>query len=506
MKPRDDAADLIQDDPVRMYLGLAREQLGVQRDAIVSYLMDKVQKTGKTGGVVYTPRWLSDFIVRETLSSFVDNVLEQKQCRHMAEMFSDELKFADLCCGIGTFALSVLGEISRHLKVNGIKSPQRKKILKKIYSSNIFLADIDPTAIDLARNVVDAYSGILFGHKLEFPETNLRCQDILLSRDNSGNPLAKKEQRFHIIVGNPPYLSNKDLTKTDPILARSYSNNYSWMVENADLYVAFVQHVLEDLLYPGGVLGYVISNKWLSQNYGKRMLQELIDNYTVRLFVDFEGFSIFPGISVDAVVIIVQNESPSPNHRIRFLRPKSPISNSIGFKGYTEVQTWQDGFKTKTVSGFPTYQIRPRLVFDPQLHELVLTIEKNALPLGKIAYIREGIKIHSKTYRDKSKRRPKSTFIHNHNGSGCFKHLIDKTSVIEKFHITSSGLFLDYQPSIHLSPAFPELFETPKIVVTNVSGYEIKAALDESWYYTSHNVINLVKLDLLPDEISRREA
>lgn len=476
----------------------------------------------KTRGMVYTPRAVADLIVRHTtyhalrdaceglreasaentpeipprdLERGVESLAGPDRPRIRARAWLEMWRGADACCGIGTFGLALRDAFVAVASAVGMDGTGELE-------GRFFLADLDADAVALARRVWTATSsraGPDHGEGGPSLPGAFKHVDALLA-----SPAEVPTGAFDLVVGNPPYVSNSRLRREALARASQYARLYSWMVENADLYVAFVELALTRLLKPGGYLGYITSNKWLTQNYGAALRRQLFEHYTLVEVIDLEGVPVFPGVKVDPVILIVKNARPPPDHHVLFLRPEHPPTARewLDPATYQADRLPQASFRREPAGpGKGDYELRFDLVFDPVLRDLVNHMDAHGVPLATVAYFREGMKIHSKTYRDKTKRKPKAAFIKPANPRGTFKPLIDDTRVIHRYFVDPTIQYLDYQPTVHLSPAFPELFEArPKIVVTNVGGYALVAALDETGRYTSHNVINVVRLDLLPRE------
>ena len=67
---------------------------------------------------------------------------------------------------------------------------------------------------------------------------------------------------------------------------------------------------------------------------------------------------------------------------------------------------------------------------------------------------------------------------------------------IERYSFSQDG-WLDYTPSEHYNPMFPQLFENEKLMFINVVKDNLRFAYDDKGFYNSHTVVNCVRLDLL---------
>ena len=108
---------------------------------------------------------------------------------------------------------------------------------------------------------------------------------------------------FDIVIGNPPYIQ---LQKNDGELGNRYSNeHYVSFEQSGDIYVLFLEQGI-DQLKKGGVLCFIVSNKWMRANYGKK-LRNFIHQFDIPVVLDFSGMRIFESATVDPCIIKIIN-------------------------------------------------------------------------------------------------------------------------------------------------------------------------------------------------------
>ncbi|GAB4328658.1 MAG: hypothetical protein Kow0069_35950 [Promethearchaeota archaeon] len=527
-------------------LGVPLEALSGVADLVAERLVPSApagRAKLKLRGAVYTPRFLSDHVVRGVLDGALSdlsggrplNRLPPRVAARVLERLAS-MKFLDPCCGVGSFVLSLVDVylerfallVDRAGDLAGLPfEPSPEEALRRFLSRQVAGCDLDAGAIDVARAALRARAASLGLSPGDVPagafEVGNGLSPLRGLGGNEGADATREVEElagafdwrstfpsvldgaggFDAVVGNPPYVANKAVS---PPKRLARHGGFSWCVYNADLYVAFVQHALENLLVPGGRLGFVLSNKWLSQNYGRAMTRALLRDYAVESLLDLEGAKPFRGVNVEAVVLVVKKSRPVPGHRVTFLRPILPRAgtgspDSLGRaieRGRLRVA--RVPLERLRVDGKPA--IKPRLAFSPKLGRFVRTISSRGISLERVAYFREGVKIHSKTYPDPSMRKPKSHYLHRNDGDGALVPVVDQTRAIRPYWLDWTPLFLDYRPEEHLSPAFPELFRAEKLLVTNVGGDQVRAAWDrDGRFFASHNVICVVKWDRLPEVV-----
>lgn len=105
---------------------------------------------------------------------------------------------------------------------------------------------------------------------------------------------------FDVVVGNPPYVRQELLGAIKPYLEEHYAAYHGM----ADLYVDFYELGL-NVLKPGGLLSFIVTNKWMKAGYGEPLRTLLAETSWIESVVDFghakqifEDADVFPSIIV----------------------------------------------------------------------------------------------------------------------------------------------------------------------------------------------------------------
>lgn len=320
----------------------------------------------KAGGVYYTPQYIVDFIVRNTVGKIIDG----KTPKEIAK-----LRFADIACGSGSFLLGIydclIKYLTRWYNANSSKVPKSAVVKRnnalylsleekgRILTTNIFGVDIDPQAVEVAQlslyhklleeeTTASARQYTLEFHRPLLPSLadNIKCGNSLIGPDFYADrqlDLFDDEKRLRInvfdwqsefsgilqaggfdaIIGNPPYVNTRIIFQEQGEEIKQYfAKRYRTARRGYDLYILFVEKPLE-LLQKGGLWGMIIPNKIASLDYAETCRALLLEQTTIQRITDVSGLRVFPTASVYPYVIVWKNQPPTEDHSISVLHASS---------------------------------------------------------------------------------------------------------------------------------------------------------------------------------------
>lgn len=161
--------------------------------------------------------------------------------------------------------------------------------------------------VELSRSTLQAakarlHDHLAVQHGLQDGQAADLCQAWLVQGDFLLVDLGSKP--FHFVVGNPPYVRIEQI----PVpLQDEYRRRYNTIYDRADLYVAFVERGL-NLLVQGGVLGYIVSDRWAKNKYGGPLREKVSSGFHLRHYVDMVDTPAFLSdvIAYPAVFVIAR--------------------------------------------------------------------------------------------------------------------------------------------------------------------------------------------------------
>jgi hypothetical protein len=307
----------------------------------------------KAGGVYYTPTYIVEYIVRQT----VGKLLEGKTPKEAAA-----LRILDPACGSGSFLIEAyqllldwhcdwyvrdgLQRHSKQLYEHGegdyrLTSAERKRILL----NNIYGVDIDPQAVEVTKlslllKVLEGESHETLQVQLQmFQEralpdldANIKCGNSLIGPefyDQQALNLFTDEELYRInvldwhrtfpavfddpaagfsaVIGNPPYIRIHNLVDHYPAETKFIQTAYeSALFGKVDIYVAFVERGLQLLNSSHGVLGYILPNKFLQADYGVGLRRVISRDRVLAQLVDFGHMQVFRSATIYTCLLFLE--------------------------------------------------------------------------------------------------------------------------------------------------------------------------------------------------------
>jgi hypothetical protein len=110
-------------------------------------------------------------------------------------------------------------------------------------------------------------------------------------------------QRYHLVVGNPPYITPKDAA-----LNQAYRDRFGSCHMKYSLAVPFMERFF-DLAAEDGVVGMITANSFMKREFGRKLIEEFIPRWDLTHVVDTSGAYI-PGHGTPTVILFGRNRSP----------------------------------------------------------------------------------------------------------------------------------------------------------------------------------------------------
>lgn len=130
----------------------------------------------------------------------------------------------------------------------------------------------------------------------------------------------KRSGGFDVVIGNPPYVRQEEITSLKPLL-QSFYESYDG---RADLFVYFYERAV-NVVKDGGVVAYITSNKWLRGKYGLPLRRLLSQRCAPKILLDFGELPIFAAATFPMIFIGQKHRAGTCQFaQVRSLEPPYP--------------------------------------------------------------------------------------------------------------------------------------------------------------------------------------
>ncbi|GKW48595.1 BREX-2 system adenine-specific DNA-methyltransferase PglX [Halomonas sp. NCCP-2165] len=285
---------------------------------------DLSEAVRKRYALLQTPEFVEEFILDYTLTPAI-------------ETFGLEgLRLIDPTCGSGHFLLTTFERVfdawqrrepatnARHLAqraldvVHGVDiNPYAIAVAK----FRLLIAALKAAGSDKVRNAPDfdfhlaVGDSLLHGKRHESQGQGLQLDtfDDSLKHAFKTEDLTKLNQilgqRYHVVVGNPPYILVKD-----KVLNQAYRDKYPSCHMKYSLGVPFTERFF-DLALPmegnqsAGYMGMITANSFMKREFGKKLIEGYLPKKELTHVIDTSGAYI-PGHGTPTVIFLARNRQP----------------------------------------------------------------------------------------------------------------------------------------------------------------------------------------------------
>jgi hypothetical protein len=111
-------------------------------------------------------------------------------------------------------------------------------------------------------------------------------------------------QGYHVVVGNPPYLTSRDAGRR-----QIYRERYTSAQGNFALSVPFTERFFQ-LAIEGGFVGFITSNAFMKREFGRALVENVLPRIELTHIIDTSGAYI-PGHGTPTVILLGRNHPAS---------------------------------------------------------------------------------------------------------------------------------------------------------------------------------------------------
>jgi len=300
----------------------------------------------KAGGVYYTPSYIVDYIVKNTVG---------KLCENKTPKQIEKLKILDPACGSGSFLIGAYQYLfDYHRDFYEKEASKYKKVIyqgkggqwfltidekKRILLNNIFGVDIDSQAVEVTKLSLllkvlenETQESLRLFHERALPDlgNNIKCGNSLIGSDLYQNQqlslfdneqqrkinafdwqkefaeiLTGKNPGFDIVIGNPPYgfrQIHSDYVKP------YFKSHYLSASGSFESYFLFYEASLKKLR-KDGYHGFIVPVTWLTIPSATSLRKFILDNFSLNSIVWLPEL-VFKNAQVNTLVSIIRRTKP----------------------------------------------------------------------------------------------------------------------------------------------------------------------------------------------------
>jgi type I restriction-modification system DNA methylase subunit len=454
-------------------------------------ILEKTKTRRKKDGVFYTPKYITKYIVDNTVGKLCtekkeeiklldedytsdfglrvgDSRIEKPKAKKKAllDKLTDyrnwllDLTICDPACGSGAFlnqALEFL--IAEHRYVDELQAKLLgdslilSDIEKSILERNIYGVDLNDESVEIAKLSLWLRTAQK-GRKLNSLNNNIKCGNSLIDDPAVAGDKAFSWEKefpevfekggFDVVIGNPPYGAYLDQISKD-----YFQNKFKTFQGNFEIYFFFIE-LIESLLKKEGKLGFITPDTWIKIPQAKKLREHILDNYGINN-INIYKQSVFVDASVNAIVFILSNKKF--NEECEIIEFDSNLSNSktISISKWNE----SDDKQFQVFQNSNDINIIEKIIKDSELADKFLDICQGIVPYSTEHLSKEEVK--ARIYHSNTK------LTDNHG-------LWIQGKAINRYDINLNNTeFLNYGSWLHRSRK-PKYFNDERILVQEITG------------------------------------
>ena len=280
----------------------------------------------KRFALLQTPEFVEEFILDRTLTPALD------------KFGLPDLRLIDPACGSGHFLLGAFARLTHAWFTREPGTPERVLVQRAL--DGVHGVDLNPFAVAIARfrllvaalrasrierlreapNFrINVAAGDSLLHGRRFDELDLGSgADQLAGREAFGHAFQAEDlgelnrilgRRYHVVVGNPPYVTVKDKAAN-----RLYRERYETCHMKYALSVPFAERFFDlairgDANRPAGHVGQITSNSFMKREFGRKLIESFFPKVDMTHVIDTSGAYI-PGHGTPTAILLGRNRPP----------------------------------------------------------------------------------------------------------------------------------------------------------------------------------------------------
>lgn len=463
----------------------------------------------KKEDVYYTPEYITDYICRNTIISYLSKtnistvselINEYKDNLEQLETKFQNIKILDPACGSGAFlikAIDILLEINQEIqnrkdtkqKIDFISNNKVQTQIttqwnedlevRAIIENNIYGVDINRESIEITklslflklasnnRKLLSLSQNIKIGNSL-IDDNTIDTNAFQWDKNfpEIFNPLIENHG-FDVIIGNPPYVQlsfNENLSEDHK---KFLLDKYGSSMGRLNTFGFFIKLGIE-LLKENGIQGFIVPNTLLTQDYYAELRSAILDTCIIESIVNFSSLPFKDAVVENTIPIIKK----STNKEKRNLN-KIDILNSDKSMQFIKQKSIPQVYFTKNKNSIFNIQS------DESSRQIRDKIEKKSFPLEKYLEVNQAIAL----------RHSREKWVTRVGTAKNAKPLLEGGKNINRYSINWDENYLLYDlEGIHSCKTESIFLTKEKILFRRVAN-RLTATLDTNQFYGLHTLV-----------------
>lgn len=453
--------------------------------------IDKSKTKRKKDGVFYTPKYITKYIVENTVGKlceekktefqiveedyFTDKKRQQKTKENLLSKLDQyrkwllQITIVDPACGSGAFlneALNFL--IEEHQYVDELEAKLLNVPIifsyhsESILEHNLFGVDLNEESVEIAKLSLWLRTAEP-NRKLNSLNDNIKCGNSLIddpeiAGDKAFNwekefPQVFQKGGFDVVIGNPPYVICQPSNTNETTL--NFFKQFEVASYKIDLFHLFFEKAIT-FLNLNGKLGFITPNTYLSNKYIQKLRDFILNNTYIDQVVNYNEI-VFVDAGVDVATLVLTKKSEK-NENIRIYTSEKGIIKSITTKSQNDWNNDQE----------QTFNLKNDFIFE----------FTDCLNFGEIGNTYFGIQAYDR-----------KSSISNEKLESHFTALIDGADII-RYQYSTPKKFFNYLPEKIKSGGDWNVYNQQRIVISQIGQFP-KVGFCTSEILTSNTIYNL---------------
>lgn len=380
------------------------------------------------------------------------------------------IKILEPSCGEGEFVIEIVRRLRDSSRRYGFD-------FREVLLKNVYAYDIDGKKIDTCKARL-AQEGINVSLEANILQADFLTQQIL---------------DVDVVVGNPPYIRYEQIPQD---LLSNYRQLFHTFHYRADLYILFFEKTLRSLR-PGGRHCFICSNRWLKNEYGKKLRAWIAKSFRLETIMSLEKApdAYQEDVLAYPAITLISNASPVASFTFAELTSIHQLENVQGkVLPSPRTEDWSNAFNT--LSADDTLLTIEEMGFMVGIgvatgadsifiaKDLPARVEKELLLPALNARDMSGNRLQWSGKYLLNPYKPNGELISLDDYPMAADYLLSHRDALQKRHVARKNPGKWYKT---IDRIVPSLKDTPKVLLPDISGNQV-IFVDEGKYYPQHNL------------------